>query len=1580
MRYSRLAGSAVPFLFLILVALPALAQEGGFMSTKVEIYFPILEVTGSDGEEIEVVVAAGRAHGIQLDAEGDVWTVSSTDEPSRGGTAIGRGRIESVSDSTSRAVITLSDPASAGGLLAGDLIALHIPVPFGHDGSLILDLVALNVTFLRDEGDAFYALADFIGPAASEAIDDEAVMLEMLATVRATASLIRELPETDSVFVLPQTGGRFEGLSLLDAMERSTVDDVRSFLRYVRAYPGNYMGRAWKLDESYAVWILSSTPVAKDDLREMLMTAGTEEEVDALLERNLAHISSGSYHYDWIGEAEAWALNGNTADAKRLNDIASVCCAMLEDTLGFAWGLFVDARITEVNLEYESAVNRYGVARAMFIEAGSIAGESSVLNNLGSVLKNISRFDEALNAYDEAIELKRRRLAEENTAENVESLAHSIGGRAGVLNDVGRYTEALDGYDSAATLYGSVRTETSTSNMGWALTRAANVLNRLGRYEEALARLDRAIAIYREAGDRDGEADVLDEIGYQYSSLGRTQDALEKYEKAYEIHLAQGDKKDAGFSKSNAGQMFWGLGDYHNAEKAHRLAILLREEAEDLSGQAYSWHKLGEMFRESGNPGAALEAYGRAGDIYSTLGDRASLAEVMNSTGDVYYGQKSWRAALDRYEQALALQREIGARDGMATVLYNIGNVWYADRKYEKARKPFEESLAIRRQTGDRANEVYGLTSLGLVAWNLRDYEEAKSRFNEALALAEEIDSRSDMAWCRMVMGRVASQKGDNRAAMADYSESLKLYSEVGDRSGEIDALLGIGDLLVQQGKFDEGLARYREAEKIAEETYNRTGMGSALTSIAGVQLLLGAFDLAIEADRRSLAISTEVDNPWGVGSAFTGLGNTHNAMGDYRQAVEWYGRADSVYRSLGDTLARATPINNTGTVYFFQGDYERALDQFNQVLQILRSAGQEDEFLAIVISNIGEVYFEQGRHDDAEMWLRQAVELEEQLDARRMIASTTTILTKTMMAAGRLEEAEASGGRALELTREIGEQEQLAEINSVMGELAMRRGSKTDAERYLTTSVEVSGRIGSTKYLWRPLYHLGILHRDRGDRRSAIERLEKSVETIEKLRDRVAGGEAAQKLFASDRSKVQVYEALIALLIEEGEIEKALGYLERSSSEDLRSRFKSLDPSFADPEKRELLEKGREMKARIDKLAGQIAAERGGDGVTGEKIEKLQEIISVAESDYIRFVNETIREQPGLRNYFSSGVNPIELRQRKQKIPADVAVVSYLIGDAQLFAFVATSDTVVARVVGQPRADVEWKIGELCRALEQPGREEDVRAGSTELYKLLIAPIEDRIQGYDKLAIIPSGDLSYLPFGVLRSGGDADSYLMEEHTIFYVSDLGLFLSEEESKDELRLVAFGNADGSLPNAEKEVRDIASLYPESKIYLRDDATEERAKNVPSGYNALHFATHGNLDYRRFENSWLTLAATPSGDEDGRLTLEEVWGITNLSDCELVTLSACNTAVSDEVVEGWPINPANAFLQVGVPRVVATLWQVDDEATAILMREFYRNLSDHGAAESLRLAQAALASDAKYASPYYWGAFVLLGDWR
>jgi CHAT domain-containing protein len=269
----------------------------------------------------------------------------------------------------------------------------------------------------------------------------------------------------------------------------------------------------------------------------------------------------------------------------------------------------------------------------------------------------------------------------------------------------------------------------------------------------------------------------------------------------------------------------------------------------------------------------------------------------------------------------------------------------------------------------------------------------------------------------------------------------------------------------------------------------------------------------------------------------------------------------------------------------------------------------------------------------------------------------------------------------------------------------------------------------------------------------------------------------------------------------------------------------------------------------------------------------------------------------------------------------------------------------------------------------------------SEDLYRALIEPVEGEISSKKRLVIIPNGVLYYIPFQVLGYA-ENDSlfhFLIEDFEILYTSELN-FSEDEETDFNRKIYAMGNADSTLPYAEKEVIEIKSIYPDAMVYVRDSATRDKVINIPVEYNILHLATHGILDYNSFENSYLIMAESKEGAEDGKLSINDIYQITNLSTYDMVTLSACETAVTFEMIEGWPVTTASAFLDLGVVTVIASLWSVDDEATNILMKNFYENLKSMGKLEALHYAQIEMIQNSEYSHPYYWAPFLLIGDWR
>jgi CHAT domain-containing protein len=179
--------------------------------------------------------------------------------------------------------------------------------------------------------------------------------------------------------------------------------------------------------------------------------------------------------------------------------------------------------------------------------------------------------------------------------------------------------------------------------------------------------------------------------------------------------------------------------------------------------------------------------------------------------------------------------------------------------------------------------------------------------------------------------------------------------------------------------------------------------------------------------------------------------------------------------------------------------------------------------------------------------------------------------------------------------------------------------------------------------------------------------------------------------------------------------------------------------------------------------------------------------------------------------------------------------------------------------------------------------------------------------------------------------------------------------------------------GSLPFAEKEARAIADLFG-VKPLIGKAATESAVREQVSQANILHLAAHGEFNPVAPLNSLIALA--PDDNNDGWLTVGETYGL-NLKKTDLVVLSACETNLGDLSKGDELVGLTRALIFAGTPSVIASLWQVEDAATSLLMERFYTHLKDGmGKAESLRQAQLEVREE--YPNPYYWSAFVLSGD--
>ena len=189
----------------------------------------------------------------------------------------------------------------------------------------------------------------------------------------------------------------------------------------------------------------------------------------------------------------------------------------------------------------------------------------------------------------------------------------------------------------------------------------------------------------------------------------------------------------------------------------------------------------------------------------------------------------------------------------------------------------------------------------------------------------------------------------------------------------------------------------------------------------------------------------------------------------------------------------------------------------------------------------------------------------------------------------------------------------------------------------------------------------------------------------------------------------------------------------------------------------------------------------------------------------------------------------------------------------------------------------------------------------------------------------------------------------------------------------------------LPFSREEAAAVASLVPARSLLKATDFRANRALATSgelSDYRIVHFATHGLLNSEHPELSGLVLSLVDENGkaQDGFLRMHEIYNLR--LPAEVVVLSACQTGLGKEIRGEGLVGLTRGFMYAGAQRVVASLWQVDDLATANLMKHFYRGMLKDGLrpAAALRAAQVELMNQKRWSSPYFWAAFVIQGEWK
>ncbi len=867
------------------------------------------------------------------------------------------------------------------------------------------------------------------------------------------------------------------------------------------------------------------------------------------------------------------------------------------------------------------------------------------------------------------------------------------------------------------------------------------------------------------------------------------------------------------------------------------------------------------------------------------------------------------------------------------------------------------------------------------------------------------------------------------------------LFVGEGDSGAAAGALLALAGELTKRGDPREALALFDRITPLTAASGDPALRARAMVYLGAVhsqlddqRRALAAFESALPliaaAGDRRLELLTRNN----LGAAYERLGETDKALASYRRALD-------LAHELGHGPGEVTVRNNLGTVYFTLGDLEAALAQWRRVVEIRHEMGDQAGE-ARALSHIGDALADRGEARAALDSYRKALPLLVASGDRRGEADTRTSLGAVYAALGEPDRALEEHRRALELARAVEARRIEGFALAAMGAVREAQGDRPAALALQRQALAVRREIGNRGDQADSLARLAHLERAGGDLAAARADVEEALEIVESQRTKVAREDLRLSYFAAKRDYYDLYVGVLMDLHRADPAgdwaDLALAAAERARArslldllgEELAGLREGVDPDLLDAEREAARRLDAAERRRETLLAGahdEAEAARAEDEV-GTLLARYREVRAELRTRSPRYAALT---QPETLDAAAI---------RRDLLDADTVLLEYFLGRDRGVLWAVTRDGLTAHelparatideaaraVLDRLTARNDPELGTpgespVARRLRVERADAGLPAAAAALARIVLAPAANEIRGR-RLAVVADGILRYVPFAVLPDpddGGENPPPLIAGHEIVNLpsaSTLAVLRGEAAgrppashllavvadpvfSTDDPRLARAGAAGSAaaappevrrdifrrLPFSRLEAEGIAALAPPEEVMTALDFAAS-SPTVTGGdlaaYRYLHFATHAVLDDEHPELSGLALSTVDAAGraQDGFLRLHDVYNLH--LDAELVTLSACETALGREVRGEGLVGLTRGFLYAGSERVVASLWSVQDRATAELMRRFYRGMLAEGRspAAALRAAQTSLSTDPRWRSPYFWAPFVLVGEWK
>jgi CHAT domain-containing protein/tetratricopeptide (TPR) repeat protein len=931
---------------------------------------------------------------------------------------------------------------------------------------------------------------------------------------------------------------------------------------------------------------------------------------------------------------------------------------------------------------------------------------------------------------------------------------------------------------------------------------------------------------------------------------------------------------------------------------------------------------------------------------------------------------KNKAAIAGRYEVQIYTLREATQQDRTRLTVRKI--VEEANHLQEQgtaeslksAIEKIEEALPLMRSIEDRAGEAEALGNQARAHFLLADYQKTVDITTRALAIWKETDERRGQAVAYSFLYSARYALGDWEGALEALKRGLPITQALGDRNGEASMLGNLGVYYAGVGDSEKALEYFQLSLPIRREVGDRRGEAVTLGNIGTRHQLAGDLQKAIEYYNQAVALCRAIGERRSLVSQLIYLALANSAMGDKQAALNHLKEALPLSRAVGDRHGESVALRAFGDQYLSLGEPQKALEPYNDSLVITRAIGNRDGE-ARSLHNIARAHRDLNQLNQA----REPIEA-----AIKIIESFRSRLQEQQSRSSYFAKVNDYYDLYIDILMQQGKEQPSENLNAVAIEASERARARSLLELLTEARIEIRQGVDAE-----------MLRRERT--------LQQSLNTKAQLQTRLLSGKHTPE-------QAEAMASQIAALTTE--------------LRDVRAQIRSANPRYAaltQPGPLTLKEIQQQLLDTDTLLLEYALGDRRSylwavtqTSITAYELPARTEIEAAARRfyDLIKDPTKTVELTEAAIRLSQMVLAPAaeQFSKKRLAVVADGALLYVP------FAALPIPETGSRKPVTggagsrSPESGVRRPTSEASKEVSQ-GIPKDQPPATD--YRPQTTGYRPLIVEHEIVSLPSASSLALVRHDLKGRTRAPKEVAVLADPVFDINDVRLRRSatlttrNQKSSDgeavtnlvrSVKETGLANGEWPLPRllgTRREATAILNLAPETK--RRRALDFEANREVVTGgelsqYKILHFATHGILNNQHPELSGIVLSLVDGQGraQDGFLRLHEIYNLR--LPVELVVLSACQTGLGKEIRGEGLVGLTRGFMYAGAPRLVTSLWQVDDKASSELMKRFYQEILEQklSAAAALRVAQIQMWQQKDWRSPYYWAAFTLHGEWQ